>query len=49
MVKEKPGSTRIYDQDGFRRRAACICVKSESENEVFVYFIFNHGLRKWDG
>lgn len=34
MVKEKPGSTRIYDQDGFRRRAACICVKSESENEV---------------
>ncbi|XP_073975705.1 diphosphoinositol polyphosphate phosphohydrolase 1 Aps isoform X2 [Rhodnius prolixus] len=34
MVKEKPGSTRIYDQDGFRRRAACICVKSESENET---------------
>lgn len=34
MVKEKPGSTRIYDADGFRRRAACICVKSESENEV---------------
>uniref|UniRef100_A0A023F9Z3 diphosphoinositol-polyphosphate diphosphatase n=2 Tax=Triatoma infestans TaxID=30076 RepID=A0A023F9Z3_TRIIF len=36
MVKEKPGSTRIYDQDGFRRRAACICVKSESENEVLL-------------
>ena len=37
MVKEKPGSTRIYDQDGFRRRAACICVKSESENEVSFF------------
>lgn len=34
MVKEKPGSTRIYDEDGFKRRAACICVRSESENEV---------------
>jgi len=34
MVKEKPNSTRIYDKDGFRRRAACICVKSESEAEV---------------
>lgn len=36
MVKEKPGSTRIYDEDGFRRRAACICVRSESENEVLL-------------
>uniref|UniRef100_A0A1B6CXV2 diphosphoinositol-polyphosphate diphosphatase n=1 Tax=Clastoptera arizonana TaxID=38151 RepID=A0A1B6CXV2_9HEMI len=36
MVKEKPGSTRIYDKDGFRRRAACICVRSESENEVLL-------------
>lgn len=34
MVKEKPGSTRIYDEDGFRRRAACICVRNDSENEV---------------
>lgn len=34
MVKEKPNSTRIYDKDGFRRRAACICVRSESEAEV---------------
>lgn len=34
MVKEKPNSTRIYDKDGFRRRAACICVKSENEAEV---------------
>jgi diphosphoinositol-polyphosphate diphosphatase len=34
MVKEKPNSTRIYDEEGFRRRAACICVKSELEKEV---------------
>ncbi|XP_059470643.1 diphosphoinositol polyphosphate phosphohydrolase NUDT4B [Neocloeon triangulifer] len=36
MVKEKPNSTRIYDKDGFRRRAACICVKSPQENEVLL-------------
>ncbi|KAJ9591770.1 hypothetical protein L9F63_001706, partial [Diploptera punctata] len=36
MVKEKPNSTRIYDEDGFRRRAACICVKSELEKEVLL-------------
>lgn len=34
MVKEKPNSTRIYDKDGFRQRAACICVRSIEENEV---------------
>ena len=34
MVKEKPNSTRIYDEEGFRRRAACICVKNEDEKEV---------------
>lgn len=32
MVKEKV--LRIYDKDGFRRRAACICVRSEEEAEV---------------
>lgn len=36
MVKEKPNSTRIYDQDGYRRRAACICVRSEAEAEVLL-------------
>ncbi|EDW79884.1 uncharacterized protein Dwil_GK18021 [Drosophila willistoni] len=36
MVKEKPNSTRIYDKDGFRRRAACICVRSENEAEVLL-------------
>lgn len=36
MVKEKPNSTRIYDKDGFRQRAACICVRSTEENEVLL-------------
>lgn len=41
MVKEKPNSTRIYDKDGFRQRAACICVRSVDENEVSeIKFIF---------
>lgn len=35
MVKEKPNSTRIYDEDGFRRRAACICVRGD-ESEVLL-------------
>lgn len=34
MVKEKV--LRIYDKDGFRRRAACICVRSEDEAEVLL-------------
>ena len=25
-----------FDPDGFRRRAACVCVKNELENEVFA-------------
>lgn len=36
MVKEKPNSTRIYDKDGYRKRAACICVRSEAEAEVLL-------------
>lgn len=36
MVKEKPNSIRIYDDEGFRRRAACICVRSDAETEVNV-------------
>jgi len=36
MVKEKPNSTRVFDADGFRQRAACICVRSELETEVLL-------------
>lgn len=45
MVKEKPNSTRMYDQDGYRRRAACICVRNEAENEVkhsTSFFIYKY-------
>lgn len=34
MVKEKPNSIRTYDKDGYRLRAACVCVKDDSEQEV---------------
>jgi len=36
MVKEKPNSVRLYDKDGFRRRAACICVRSVEETEILL-------------
>ncbi|XP_014215053.1 diphosphoinositol polyphosphate phosphohydrolase 1 [Copidosoma floridanum] len=36
MVKEKPNSIRIYDSEGYRRRAACICVKNDLEEEVLL-------------
>lgn len=36
MVKEKPNSIRIYDDEGFRRRAACICVRNDDEDEVLL-------------
>lgn len=39
MVKEKPNSIRIYDDEGFRRRAACICVRSDAETEVSVMIL----------
>lgn len=34
MVKEKHESSRLYDNDGYKKRAACVCVKNENENEV---------------
>lgn len=39
MVKEK--QNRTYDQDGFRRRAACLCVHDPLESEVCVDYIPN--------
>lgn len=35
-MKDKPNSTRIYDEDGFRRRAACICVRKDSDEVLLV-------------
>ena len=35
MTKVKiPPEERIYDVDGFWLRAACVCVKDQSETEV---------------
>lgn len=34
MVKEKSNQSRVFDSEGYRKRAACICVKSEEETEV---------------
>ena len=39
MVKEKPNSIRTYDEEGYRRRAACLCFKDETEQEVNVNII----------
>ena len=40
MVKDKPNSTRLYDEDGYRRRAACVCINSKDPNQV-VYQLVN--------
>lgn len=36
MVKEKSTHQRYYDVDGFKKRAACVCVRNENENEVLL-------------
>lgn len=38
-MKDKPNSTRIYDEDGFRRRAACICVRKDSDEVIIILYI----------
>ncbi|XP_074597412.1 diphosphoinositol polyphosphate phosphohydrolase 1 Aps [Brevipalpus obovatus] len=35
MVKNKI-QTRIYDNDGYRRRAACICVKDDDRKKILL-------------
>jgi len=36
MREVKQKSTSLYDSDGFRLRAACVCVRSEAEEEVLL-------------
>ncbi|XP_046644242.1 diphosphoinositol polyphosphate phosphohydrolase 2-like [Daphnia pulicaria] len=36
MVKDKPNSTRVYDDDGYRKRAACVCVKENDHNQILL-------------
>ena len=34
MMKVKSNQTRTYDGDGYKKRAACLCFRSGSEEEV---------------
>lgn len=36
MMKLKQNQTRTYDGDGYKKRAACLCFKNESEEEVLL-------------
>ncbi|CAJ1056974.1 nudix (nucleoside diphosphate linked moiety X)-type motif 4a [Xyrichtys novacula] len=42
MMKYKPNQTRTYDGEGFKRRAACLCFKSEKEDEVLLVSSSRH-------
>ncbi|XP_048191959.1 diphosphoinositol polyphosphate phosphohydrolase 3-beta isoform X2 [Perognathus longimembris pacificus] len=35
-MKCKPNQTRTYDPEGFKQRAACLCFRSEREDEVLL-------------
>lgn len=35
-MKCKPNQTRTYDPEGFKKRAACLCFRSEREDEVLL-------------
>lgn len=49
MVKDKSNVKRVYDEDGFKRRAACVCVRSEEENEVLLISSTKPGVWKIPG
>ena len=34
MVKDKQNTTRLYDEDGYLRRAACVCIRENDPNQV---------------
>ncbi|XP_010889730.1 diphosphoinositol polyphosphate phosphohydrolase 1 isoform X2 [Esox lucius] len=36
MMKIKSNQTRTYDGDGYKKRAACLCFRNESEEEVLL-------------
>ncbi|ELK16612.1 Diphosphoinositol polyphosphate phosphohydrolase 1 [Pteropus alecto] len=36
MMKLKSNQTRTYDGDGYKKRAACLCFRSESEEENWI-------------
>ncbi|NWQ82814.1 NUDT3 phosphohydrolase, partial [Columbina picui] len=42
MMKLKSNQTRTYDGDGYKKRAACLCFRSESEEEVLLVSSSRH-------
>ncbi|KAI3369820.1 hypothetical protein L3Q82_024645 [Scortum barcoo] len=42
MMKPKSNQTRTYDGDGYKKRAACLCFRSESEEEVLLVSSSRH-------
>lgn len=41
-MKLKSNQTRTYDGDGYKKRAACLCFRSESEEEVLLVSSSRH-------
>ncbi|KAM4733546.1 nudix (nucleoside diphosphate linked moiety X)-type motif 4a isoform 1-T1 [Anableps anableps] len=42
MMKYKANQTRTYDGEGFKRRAACLCLRNEKEDEVLLVSSSRH-------
>ncbi|XP_065260480.1 diphosphoinositol polyphosphate phosphohydrolase 1 isoform X1 [Emys orbicularis] len=42
MMKLKSNQTRTYDGDGYKKRAACLCFRNESEEEVLLVSSSRH-------
>ncbi|XP_059396612.1 diphosphoinositol polyphosphate phosphohydrolase 1-like [Carassius carassius] len=45
MIKLKSKQTRTYDRDGYKQRAACLCFRSEREEEVLLVSSSGHPER----
>ncbi|OXA62954.1 Diphosphoinositol polyphosphate phosphohydrolase 1 [Folsomia candida] len=41
-IKDRQNSVRIYDEEGFLQRAACICVKNGAEDEILLVSSSRH-------
>ncbi|XP_073071832.1 diphosphoinositol polyphosphate phosphohydrolase 1-like [Manis javanica] len=46
MMKLKSNQTRTYDGDGYKKWAACLCFRSESEEEVLLVSSSRHPDRR---
>jgi len=45
-MKDKIGQPRTYDEEGFRQRAACICFKDNTEEEILL-ITSSRSSNKW--